>query len=105
MRLIFHGRTALAVLMSTERLDRAPANAESVLRGCTPTAASLAYAFAQYPQLPAPLHLLMDRWNAPGNQPSFIARRCGSALPGSAFMHASNGLYVASPELCLAQIG
>lgn len=104
MRLIFHGRTALSILLSVGHLGRTAAAIEAILKDATPTAASLAYAFAQFPQLPSPPHLLVGRWDAPSVQPSFVIHRSCAALPDDSLLHAGDGLYVPSPELCLAQI-
>lgn len=104
MRLIFHGWTALSILLSVRHSGKTATAIETISKDCTPTPASLAYAFAHFPQLPSPLHLLVSRWNAPSVQPSFVVHRSCSALPDGSLLHAGDGLYVSSPELCLAQI-
>lgn len=65
MRLIFHGWTALSILLSVRHSGKTATAIETISKDCTPTPASLAYAFAHFPQLPSPLHLLVSRWNAP----------------------------------------
>lgn len=104
MRLALYGRTAFSLLMTADHLDSTTAAPADILRGCAPNAASLAYAHQQLPQLPAPLHLQVDRWGESGVQPSFVVHRTSRFLPKGSFLHAASGLYVAAPELCLAQI-
>lgn len=104
MRLIFHDHTALALLLSTDHPAHSFAKSDEIFRNCLPTAASLSYAQRCLPQLRAPFHVLVPRWDAAGSQPLFVAHRMYRKPPVNVFLPVGRGLYTVSPELCLAQI-
>lgn len=104
MRLIFHDRTALALLLSTDHPKGSPAKSSEIFRNCLPTAATLSYAQKCLPQIRSPFHVLVPRWDASGSQPLFVAHRMYRRPPAHAFLPVGRGLYTVSPELCLAQI-
>lgn len=103
MRLALYGKTALSVLMTLPSIDRDRAVAQEALDGCQPTAQALRYVRRRYPQLPDPLHLLAPRWErALGAAATLHSAR--APLPAGSLLKIHSGIYVPSPELCLAQL-
>lgn len=104
MRLVFYGRSAFALMMSVPTLEKIQAPVNDIAHTCSPTAASLAYARRQFPQLPQHVHLLSNSWRGPSDQQNFSVHRTRCHMQDESLLKVGSGLYIASPELCLAQI-
>lgn len=103
MRIALYGPTALAALMTTTAIRPVEAPTQVVLRDSLPTDEALAYVRERLPQLPRTVHLLTSRWERVLGSEA-VLHRLSAELPAGALVGIGDGLYAASPELCLAQL-
>ncbi len=104
MVIILYGPTAYQHwLHAAHRPRRAGCHADPLRLDCKPTEASLDYLAATLPHLDEPYHLMVTANLRPGSR--LVPHRCDARLPRGTLLPVAHGVYAASPELCLVQLG
>lgn len=103
MRIVFYGPSALAALLTVRSPHAVNSPTGTILHGALPTAQAIEYARHCLPQLPSTLHLLTPRWERVVDSSVVLHRAAVDPPPGS-LLKIGDGLYTASPELCLLQL-
>lgn len=103
MRIALYGPSALAALLTVHSPHAASSPMNAIMHDALPTAQAIEYARHHLPQLPLTLHLLTPRWERVVGE-SVILHRAAAGLSPNSLLKIGDGLYAASPELCLIQL-